>query len=225
MADLSPAMESHLEQMVDALVANTGGEIRRHELRSLVWQCYDELAADAKVTTFLPVLTKRLAMKRLSESGDLSQGFLAGLPSVLVIDEHDSVRGQSAAALLRFYAPGRLRVSSAGTSPVGAVSHLVPEVLGEVGMDLTDEPVLLDQEMLKSADYVIAIGAPGIDPLSVSGGVDVWDIPEQLAGDDRRSVENVLAQVDEQVRAFLRRVDPEHPLHDPLLASNEASHL
>lgn len=222
MTELSPAVSAHLEQVVDGLVANTGGSIHRHDLRVLVNSCYLELASEAKVTTFLPVLTKRLAMQRLRERGDLHELSLHGLPKILVVDEHDSTRGQSAAALLRFYAPGRFQVSSAGINPSGAVSHVVPEILGEVGMDLTDEPEPLSPDSLKEAQYVIAIGKTGIVTSAVDGTLATWDIEGDIDETDQEAIARVLAEVDRHVRDFLRTVDPDHQLHEALLAGSDS---
>ncbi len=222
MNELSPAVSAHLEQVVDGLVANTGGSIHRHDLRVLVNSCYQELASTAKVTTFLPVLTKRLAFKRLRERGDLSELSLHGLPKILVVDERDATRGQTTAALLRFYAPGRFQVSSAGINPSDAVSHVVPEVLGEVGMDLTDTPRPLDPESLADAQFVIAIGETGIESSATSGSLWEWDIQAELNEDDERAVAVVLAEIDHKVRDFLRTVDPDHDLHDPLVAVRDS---
>ena len=214
-------MSAHLEQVVDGLVTNTGGAIHRHDLRVLVNSCYQELASAAKVTTFLPVLTRRLAMQRLRERGDLQELSLHGLPKVLVVDEHNSTRGQSAAALLRFYAPGRFQVSSAGLNPRGAVSHVVPEILGEVGMDLTDTPQPLDPDSLSGAQFVIAIGDTGISAAAAGGTLAEWDIEGDFDDNDEQAVASVLADIDRHVRDFLRTVDPDHDLHKALLAASD----
>ncbi|MFT6563552.1 MAG: hypothetical protein ACJAY5_000281 [Actinomycetes bacterium] len=223
MTELSAAVSAHLEQVVDGLVASTGGSIQRHDLRTLVNRCYHELASTAKVTTFLPVLTKRLAMTRLCERGELQELARHGLPKILVVDEHDATRGQSAAALLRFYAPGRFQVSSAGINPSGSVSHVIPELLGEVGMDLTDSPAPLDDAALQQARYVIAIGDTGIDAATVGGAYLTWDIGGEIDDTDEQGVAGVLTDIDRRVRHFLLAVDPDHELHDALLAGDGAS--
>lgn len=221
MTDLDPDMEAHLEHVVDGLVNQTGAAIPRHELRAVVFQCYSRLADHATVRTFLPVLTGRYALMQVRAMGILSGDIDKKRLEVLVLDEHNSARSQTATALIRFYAPGRFRVDSAGVVPGEAVNPLVVELLGNAGIRLTDFPKLATREMVAAADLVIAIGEVPLE-FADSGGVvaTLWDIPEP-AGSDRSGVALMLAQTDRLVRGFLRTCDPDHDLHPPVLARGD----
>lgn len=218
--DVDPHTASQLESVVDGLVAHTDGAVHRNVLRAMVLTNYADLAANAKVTTFLPVLAGNMALSQMEQSGGVegAAGDL-GLPFVLVLDEHNSTRSQAAAALIKFYAPGRFRVSSAGLKPNPVLNPNLSAALGEVGLELTDAPRQADADEIAAADYVIAIGADGIDWDDPAPNTTRWPIPDP-SPDDAASVSAVLAKVDASVRAFLREVDPDHELHAPVLAES-----
>lgn len=219
MTDIDPEMTAHLEHVVDGLVNNTGGALPRHELREVVFDCYERLAQHATVTTFLPVLTSRYAMMRVRSMGILTGDLLKSKPEVLVLDEHNAARSQAATALIRFYAPGRYRVDSAGIHPDQAVNEVVIGMLADVGVGLTDFPKQVTPEILLAADYVIAIGEVTMDPgVRLSAPVVQWGIPDP-AHSDRGEARAILAQIDANVRVFLKTVDPDHRLHPALLGS------
>lgn len=218
---------AQLESVVDGLVTHTHGAVHRHVIRQEVFEAYGSLARDATITSFLPVLAGRAARARI-ESGDLSADGPGEqqLPSVLVLDEHDCTRAQAAVALIRFYAPGRFRVASAGLHPGPAVNPALAIVLGQVGLELTDDPQALDQAAIEEADYVIAIAADAEEEAEVAAVGDRvassvhWSIPNPNHDGQAGQAELVeaLRLVDANVRAFLLEVDPEHQLHAPLLA-------
>lgn len=219
--DLDPHVASQLEGVVDGLVAHTGGTLHRHELRELVFNNYADLAANAKVTTFLPVLAGNMTLSQVEQSAAArSAAGEAPLPSLLVLDEHNSTRSQAAAALLRFYAPGRFRVSSGGLKPSPALNPALPTAMGEVGLELTDPPRQAEPDEIAAADYVIAIGADGIDWDDPAPNTVRWPIPDPDPT-DQQAVVAALTRVDASVRQFLRSVDPDHELHPPVLADAE----
>ncbi|MGV1036253.1 MAG: low molecular weight phosphatase family protein [Candidatus Nanopelagicales bacterium] len=220
MTEISPEVSAQLERVVDGLVAQTGGAIHRHDLRAVVLDCYDQLAAHATITTFLPILTERFALVQLRAKGILSGDISKNVPEVLVLDEHNAARSQTAAALIRFYAPGRFHVTSAGVTPQGPISPVVTELLGEVGLGLTDFPKPATDELMVAADVVIAIGDVPLDLDSIPGQLVHWDVPAADV-DDRQSQRANLEKTDASVRGFLRTVDPDHELHEPVLTSGQ----
>lgn len=220
MTELSPEVSVQLERVIDGLVAHTGGTIHRHDLRVVVRDCYDQLAAHATITTFLPILTERFALVQLRAQGILSGDIQKDVPEVLVVDEHNAARSQTAAALIRFYAPGRFQVTSAGATPRGPISPVVTELLGEVGLGLTDFPKPATEELLNAADVLIAIGDVPLDLDSVPGQLVRWNIPSSDV-EDRQSQRANLEKTDANVRAFLRALDPDHALHVPVLLTDQ----
>ena len=218
MTNPDPEMSAHLEHVVDGLVNHTGGNIHRSELRTVVFDCYAQLAAEATVTTFLPVLTGRFAMMQVRAMGIVSGDVDKDVPEILVLDEHNAGRSQTAAALFRYYAPGRFQVDSAGVQPSRAINPLLPDLLGDVGIGLTDFPKPVTPQILQAADYVIELGPV---PMGITGTIAApvinWDIPDP-ADADREEVRAILAQVDTHVREFLQELQPDHKLRPPVLA-------
>lgn len=210
-----------LEKVVDDLVARTGGSLHRTDLRRAVHREYARIADGATVTGFLPILTERAVLAQI-EAGALDDLLTHELPKVVVVDAHNSTRSQCAAALIRYYAPGRYSVSSAGFSPTSYVNPVVGEVLGEIGLSLTDEPQTVTPAMVAEAAHVIAIADTDSDAAhpaleAAAGKLEVWIVPAPDHG-DRADLEGALANVDARVRNFLLTLEPDHALTDPLLA-------
>ena len=208
-------VEVQLEAVVDGLVARTGGAVRRHELRAMVLAAYEELAADAKVTTFLPVLAGRLALRQVTQQGLADPSVLEEMPTIVVVGQSNAGRSQSAAALLRFYAPGRFEVESAGIEPAGTVEPMLVEMMGEVGAELTDPPQGVTSELIAAATHVVAIGDPAPEIGVGSADAHVWVVSEPPM-DSATAVLEMLRQIESHVRSFLVSVDPGHELHDSL---------
>lgn len=213
MSQIDTQMDAHLEHVVDGLVNSTHGAVRRHELREIVHAAYDELAGNATVTTFLPVLTGRLAQQQVRALMVSRGDIVKDLPEVLMLDEHDAGRSQTAAALARFYAPGRVAVTSAGVSPAGAVNPLVVDELREVGVALTDFPKRVSTPMVQAADHVLVLGALSEDATNgATGQVVTIDIADPQDA-DQAEVIAILRQIDHAVRDLLTDIDPDHELH------------
>ncbi len=213
MADIDPEMHRHLEHVVDGLVNATGGAVHRHELRDIVYSSYEQLAENAKVTTFLPVLTGRYALMQVRAQGILSGDIAKDHPEVLTLDQRNAGRSQAAAALIRFYAPGRFLVNSAGIEPAPEVSPLVVDELRDAGVELTDFPKRISRELVEASDHVLVFGELTSDlPDAARVPVRRWDVADPYDA-DRDAVIAILQQVDEAVREFLMSVDPDHELH------------
>ena len=200
MTQIDPPMDAHLEHVVDGLVNSTHGAVRRHELREIVHECYAELAANAKVTTFLPVLTGRYALQQVRALQQARGDITKDLPEVLMIDEHNAGRSQTAAALARFYAPGRLSVNSAGVVPASGVNEVVVDELLEVGVALTDFPKRVTSAMVTAADHILVLGALSAPVTDAAGGQVVTVDIADPAGADQAEVIAIL-QRDRRRRA------------------------
>ncbi|MDA9913183.1 hypothetical protein N9D66_01865 [Candidatus Nanopelagicales bacterium] len=212
-----PADVAHaLDRVIDTLVNQTDAAIPRTKLKKIVYRSYDELAAQATITSFLPILTARRAMERIRESGLLERQQQKEKPTILVIDEHNSARSQTAAALFRFYAPGRFTVQSAGIHPSAQDDPIVAGNLALRGVELTDAPKPMTDDMLADADHLIVIGDVDQNALS-SADVDaeLWTIPT-MHGISDQELAGAFKLIDDQVRQVLRQIDPAHKILDPV---------
>lgn len=111
----------------------------------------------------------------------------APTPGVLFVCVRNGGKSQMAAGLMRRElessgAPGRLRVSSAGTEPGSSINALSAEVLREVGADIDGEtPTQLTDEAMRDAGLVVVLGAEA--QIQAPDGVSVqrWETDEPSA--------------------------------------------
>ncbi|HAH58080.1 MAG: arsenate reductase ArsC [Lentimicrobiaceae bacterium] len=76
---------------------------------------------------------------------------------ILILCTGNSCRSQMAEGFLQSL-DARMEVSSAGTSPAGAVHPLVVQVMQESGIDIAGhQPKAVDQFLDKTFDYVITV--------------------------------------------------------------------
>ncbi len=210
------AVDHALDRVVDTLVNQTKAAIPRRKLRKIVRRTYEDLAAEATITAFLPILTARSAMETIRESGLLERQQQKEKPIILVVDEHNSARSQTAAALFRFYAPGRFAVESAGIHPSAHDDPIVAGNLALRGVELTDAPKPMTNEMLADADHLIVIGDVEQSAwASADVDAELWTIP-QMHGISDQQLGSVFELIDTQVRQTLAEIDPEHELLEPV---------
>ncbi len=153
-----PKIDAQLRHVVDNLVNHTSGAFTREQLNDLVEELYEEMSTAASVQTFVPVMVGRAALSRLSLDEDEAKANLQTMPEVLILCQDNVGRSQAAAALIRHYAPGRLKVVSAGVAPKGHVLEEVTNGLAERGLLLTDPPAQFSPDMLAAADHLLVIG-------------------------------------------------------------------
>ena len=102
--------------------------------------------------------------------------------SVVFVCKKNGGKSQLAAALLRAIADETVEVSSAGTSPGGALNAESVESLAELGIDVGDEhPKPLTPAMLAGADLVVILGDEAQLPEHTSVPVERWITDEPSA--------------------------------------------
>jgi protein-tyrosine-phosphatase len=118
----------------------------------------------------------------------------------LVIDEHNSARSQTAAALFRSYAPGHFTAESAGVSPSPTDDPIVAGNLRLRGVELNDAPKPISNEMLMTDDHIIFIGEV---PLALvdeaAADVTTSKIP-QMEGISDQQLSQVIEQIEDKAR-------------------------
>ncbi len=202
-----PIMRGHLEHVVNALVNETNGSVRRSAIREVVYDAYEEIAPGAKFEQFIPILAMRQA-RLLLKAKEYSQGRKPkDFTGVLLVCGTNAGRSQVAAALLRFYAPGRLDVVSAGQDPAEETNPEVIAFMRERGVELTDYPKRLRPEFVDLADYIIFVGSNDAE-VPADKDTERWPIPH-MTGLDRAEMREAIIGIDTRVRAFLARVLPE----------------
>jgi arsenate reductase len=186
-AELSDVTRLHVEKAVDSLVEEFGELQSRETIQRVMDDSLRQLVADADVDDFVPTLAHRFTRERLKALGrTLGPG--SELPDIVFVGLGDTGRGQMAAALLTLRSEGSIVAHSAGSTAQGAIDPAVIEVMGEIGVDLTEaysKP--LSPEVLDAADMVVTMGR----------SVGAVDIPDGTRHVDWRVGDPSGAQVDE----------------------------
>ena len=87
-------------------------------------------------------------------------------PEVLFVCVHNAGRSQMAAVLTHFLSGGKVHVRSAGSIPASEINPGVIEVMGELGLDLSQEfPKPLTDDIVQAADVVITMGCGDACPI------------------------------------------------------------
>jgi arsenate reductase len=124
--------------------------------------------------------------------------------NVLFVCLHNAGRSQMSEALFTRAAGGRHEGRSAGTTPGKRVHPEVVEVMGELGVDLSNRvPKRIDRAMAEWADVVVTMGCGDECPYVPGTRYLDWE----LADPSGRPVEEVRATRDEIVRRVSELVE------------------
>ena len=127
-------------------------------------------------------------------------------PEVLFVCVHNAGRSQMAAALTQHLSGGRVHVRSAGSDPADQINPAAVRVMGELGLDLSQElPKLLTDEAVRAADVVITMGCGDACPLYPGKRYEDWQVADPagqpadkvrvIRDEIRRRVERLLVEL------------------------------
>jgi protein-tyrosine-phosphatase len=123
-------------------------------------------------------------------------------PEVLFVCVHNAGRSQMAAALLHRHGAGRIRVTSAGSTPAEEINPAVRAAMAEWGIDLAHEfPKKLTTDAVQAADVVITMGCGGTCPVFPGKRYLDWDLPDP-AGRSVDDVRPIREEIDTRTRAL-----------------------
>ncbi|HEY5317674.1 MAG TPA: arsenate reductase ArsC [Solirubrobacteraceae bacterium] len=116
---------------------------------------------------------------------------------VLFVCLHNAGRSQMSQALFERAARGRHQAKSAGTTPGQSVHPVVLDVMGELGIDISERtPQLLTPELAQWADLVVTMGCGDECPFIPGTRYIDWELPDPAG----RPIEEVRATRDEIAR-------------------------
>lgn len=196
------------------LMARVAAEIRpdfdgtfsAETIERFVADSYSSLAAAARVPTFLPVLTGRLARERLRALAKTQGVLVSDVPEVLFVCVHNAGRSQMAAALLDHHAGGRVHVRSAGSEPADRINPAAVEALAEIGLDVTKEfPKPLTDEVVRASDVVVTMGCGDACPIYPGKKYLDWQLDDP-AGKPVEEVRQIRDDIDRRVRGLLEEL-------------------
>jgi arsenate reductase (thioredoxin) len=119
------------------------------------------------------------------------------MATVLFVCLHNAGRSQMSQALFERAASGRHTALSAGTTPAEQVHPEVIEVMGEIGIDLSNRrPQLLTTALAEQASLVVTMGCGDACPYIPGKRYLDWELPDPKG----RSTSEIRATRDEIAR-------------------------
>jgi arsenate reductase (thioredoxin) len=126
---------------------------------------------------------------------------------VLFVCLHNAGRSQMSEALFRRAAGDRHEARSAGTSPAESVHPEVVEVMGELGIDVSNrKPRKLERDLAEWADVVVTMGCGDECPYIPGKRYIDWDLqdPKGLPVSEVRAIRD---DIDRRVRELAAELD------------------
>jgi arsenate reductase (thioredoxin) len=199
---LDPVTRQHVENAASALREEFTGIFSAETIGRYIAESTD-LLAGGNVTVFVPVLAHRFARERLKALAQ-AEGIVAKeQPEVLFVCVHNSGRSQMAAGLLKLRSNGRIHVRSAGSDPGDQINPAVLEVMGELGVDMTQEfPKPLTDEFVKAADVVVTMGCGDACPIYPGKKYEDWQLDDP-AGQDADAVRRIRDEIDARIQSLI----------------------
>jgi protein-tyrosine-phosphatase len=168
---------------------------------------YDQFAAGAKVTNFLPLLAERFARQRLKALAKVEGKVDDGLPVVLFLCVHNAGRSQMALGWFNHLAGERAVAWSGGSEPTSEVNPAAVEAMAEVGIDIAKEyPKPWTEEILRAADVVITMGCGDSCPIYPGKRYEDWDLDDP-AGQDVAAVRPIRDDIRARVEVLLGQLE------------------
>jgi len=128
------------------------------------------------------------------------------VPEVLFVCVHNAGRSQMAAGLLDRQARGRVRVTSAGSTPADKINPAVVEVMSELGIDISKEfPKRLTTDAVVDADVVVTMGCGDACPVFPGKRYLDWDLPDP-SGKSVEEIRPIRDEIASRVQGLLDEV-------------------
>lgn len=200
--------EVSLGRISEQLVYDYDACFSSDEVTALLHDSYDQLAANASVLAFLPVLAERLTRERLDARAQSEGKLLKRVPEVLFVCVRNAGRSQMAAALARHYAGPALHIRTGGSQPDGEIHPSVIQAMKEIGLSLDQEfPKPLTDEVVRAADVVITMGCGDECPYVPGRRYEDWPVPDPL-GAEPDQVTAIRDDIEGRVRQLLTEIVP-----------------
>lgn len=129
------------------------------------------------------------------------------MANALFVCLHNAGRSQMSQALFERAAAGRHEARSAGTTPGERVHPEVVEVMGELGIDLSErQPKLLTREDAEWADVVVTMGCGDKCPYIPGRRYLDWDLPDPK-GQAVEAVRATREEIAARIEALVAELD------------------
>ncbi|MFD3707607.1 arsenate reductase ArsC [Nocardia sp. NPDC058658] len=178
---------------------------------------YDDFAARASVTLYLPLLAERFGRQRLQALAKVEGKVAKPRPTVLFLCTHNAGRSQMALGFFEELALGRAVAWSGGSVPSGQLNPSAVAVMSEVGVDISREyPKPWTDEIIRAADVIVTMGCGDTCPLVPGVRYMEWII-EDPAGLEVEDVRPIRDDIGRRVTGLLTElgIDVTDPVGTP----------
>ncbi|GAA4668415.1 arsenate reductase ArsC [Nocardioides nanhaiensis] len=205
-----PGVDSLLDSIAADLAPMFAGVFGPETVRAHVGDAFDRISDQARIQTYLPILTGRIARDQLVRLAAEQENIrVTTTPEVLFVCVHNQGRSQMAAALLHHHAQGRVHVRSAGSAPADSVNPAVVEVMAELDIDISQNlPKKLLTEDVAASDVVITMGCGDACPIFPGKRYEDWALADP-SGQGADAVRAIRDEIDQRVRALLSELVPD----------------
>jgi arsenate reductase (thioredoxin) len=165
---------------------------------------YDQLAARATITKFLPLMAERFGRQRLTALAKVEGLHHDGKPTVLFLCTHNAGRSQMALGFFQSLVGDQAVAWSGGSEPGHQVNPSAVEAMAERGIDISREfPKPWTEETVRAADVVISMGCGDACPIFPGKRYEAWDDLDDPAGHDLPDVRPIRDDIERRVRGLL----------------------
>lgn len=189
------------------LTADFAGVFGQETIERFLHSSFDQFAAKASVTRFLPLMAERFARQRLHALAKVEGLHDDGKPTVLFLCVHNAGRSQMAMGLFADLAGDSAVAWSGGSEPASSVNPAAVEAMRERGIDISTEyPKPWTDEVVRAADAVITMGCGDACPIFPGKRYEEW-VLDDPAGLDVAAVRPVRDEIERRVRTLLAELD------------------
>ncbi len=186
------------------LAAEFDGTFGRETIERFLHSSYDQLAPQATVTKFVPLIAERFGRQRLRALAKIEGLHDDGKPTVLFLCTHNAGRSQMALGFFTALAGEHAVAWSGGSEPGREINPSAIAAMAEVGIDISDEfPKPWTDETVRAADVVITMGCGDACPIFPGKRYESWDDLTDPAGLDVAAVRPVRDDIEGRVRLLL----------------------
>jgi arsenate reductase len=205
--DLSIDQQLALKTAASNLRRQFDGTFGVETIERFLHSSYDEFAARAVVTNYLPLLAERFARQRLRALAKVEGKHDSGVPVVLFLCTHNAGRSQMALGFFTHFAGDHAVAWSGGSDPAGRINPSAIAAMDERGIDISGEyPKPWTDEIVRAADVVITMGCGDACPVFPGRRYEDWDIGDP-AGKDVEDVRPIRDEIERRVRRLMASLE------------------
>ncbi len=202
-----PDIRAALRSSARTLADEFDGTFGQDTIEKFLSSSYHQLATQATITNFLPLMAERFARQRLNALAKVEGGSIGCPPTVLFLCVHNAGRSQMALGWFNHLAEDRAIAWSGGSEPGTAVNPSAITAMAEAGIDITGEfPKPWTDEVVQAADVVITMGCGDACPYFPGKRYEDWKLDDP-AGQDVAAVRLIRDEIEQRVRHLLDSLD------------------